>query len=146
MKSQYLSNLYLINLIHPKLFTIVLSYLILLLKKNGDSISLYLAGQPFIHTMTTSMLGSNSCYTKMKIWLILDLLILTKISVPTFPFGSPADGHNLTPLLIYFQDLWLAPSSILLVFTRQIHMVLSFLRHFTLLKNIRSLGSWNGCM
>ena len=25
--------------------------------------------------------------------------------IPTFPFGSPTGGHNLAPLLIYFQDL-----------------------------------------
>ena len=64
MKSQYLSNIYLIKLIHLKLFTIVLSYLILSLKKNGDSIlllqSLYLARLPLILTVTTSMIGSSS--------------------------------------------------------------------------------------
>ena len=90
MKSQYLSNLYLIKLIHPKLFTILLSYLILSPKKNGDSVlllqSLYLARQPLILTMTISMLGSSSCYTKMKICLIPGLLILTKISILTYPF------------------------------------------------------------
>ena len=131
MRSQDLLNLYLIKLIHPKLFTIVFSYSTLLLKKNGDSIlllqSLYLAGLFLILTMTTSMLGSSSCYTKMKIWLIPDLLILIKISILTYLFGSPIGGHNLALLLIFFQDLWLAPSSILQVFTKQIHMVLSFL-------------------
>ena len=66
-----LSNINLIKLIHPKLFTIVFSYLTLLLKKNGDSVlllqNLYLARLFLILTMTTSMPGSSSCYTKMKI-------------------------------------------------------------------------------
>ena len=66
-----LSNINLIKLIHPKLFTIVFSYSTLLLKKNGDSVlllqNLYLARLFLILTMTTSMPGSSSCYTKMKI-------------------------------------------------------------------------------
>ena len=52
-------------------FTTVFSYSASLLKKNGDLVlllqSLYLVGLFFILTMTTSVLGSSSCYTKIKL-------------------------------------------------------------------------------
>ena len=66
MKNWFLSNPYLIRLINQKLFTIVFSSLILLLKKNEYSVlllqNLYLVQLFHIHTMIIFMHGSSSCY------------------------------------------------------------------------------------
>ena len=88
-----------------------------------------------IHTMIKFMHGSSSCYTKILLWPILGLLSLITISILNFLCGSSIGGHNSAQLLIFFQDLWLAPSCILQVFLRQMHMVLSFLQPYILLKN-----------
>ena len=129
MKNWFLSNPYLIRLINQKLFTIVFSSLILLLKKNEYFVlllqNLYLVQLFHIHTMIIFMHGSSSCYTKMLLWPALGLLSLIKISILSFLCGLSIGGHNLALLLIFFPDLWLAPSSILQVFLTQTHMMLT---------------------
>ena len=150
MRNQSLSNPYPIKLINQILFTIVFSSSMLLLKKNEDSVlllqNLYLVLLFHIHTMIIFMHGSSSCYTKMLLCPTSSLLSLIKISILSFLCGLFAGGHNLALLLIFSQDLWLAPSNIFQVFLRQTHMVLSFLLPYLLLKNIRCLGFWNGNM
>ena len=152
MKNWFLSNPYLIRLINQKLFTIVFSSLILLLKKNEYSVlllqNLYLVQLFHIHTMIIFMHGSSSCYTNMLLWPALGLLSLIKISILSFLCGLSIGGHNLALLLIFFSDLWLAPSSILQVFLTQTHMMLTakFLHPYILLKNTRCHGFWNGNM
>ena len=106
MKNPLLLELYLIKMIPPKLFTTVFSWLISFLKENG---ALPLVPPevchllPFpIHIMIISLLGLDSCYTRMKTCLIPSLLILINISLLICLFGSTPGGLNLALLLKYF--------------------------------------------
>ena len=150
MKDLLLLTPFLIKMILPKLFTTVFTWSILFLKKNG-ALRLLLPKQcqvpPFpIHIMIISLLGPDSCYTRMKTCLIPGLLTLTKISLIICLFGSIAGGPSLVLLLKYFLRHYL----MLLNVSRNVIGVTlmepNFLLCFILLKNIKYLGYSNGNM
>ena len=144
MKTLSLLTPYLTKLIPPKLFTTVFTWSILFLKKNGV-FPLLLPEKcqvpPFpIHIMIISLLGQDSCCTRMKTCLIPGLLTLTKDSLVICLFGSTVGGPNLALLLKYF----LSHCLMLLNVSRNVIgvmlMELNSLLCFTLLKNIKYLG------
>ena len=144
MKNLLLLKPYLTKLIPPKLFTTVFTWSILFLKKNG-SLPLILPEQcplpPFpIHIMTISLLGQDSCFTKMKTCLIPGLLTLIKVSLVICLFGSTVGGPNLALLLTYSLSHYLMLSNVSRNFISMILMELNSLLCFTLLSAIKYLG------
>ena len=144
MKNLLLLTPSLIELIPPKLFTTVFTWSILFLKKN-EALPLLLPEQcqvpPFpIHIMIISLLGRDSCCTRMKTCLIPSLLTLTKVSLVICFFGSTVGGPNLALLLKYFLSHCLMLSNVSRNVIGVMLMEINSLLCFTLLKNIKYLG------
>ena len=57
-----------------------------------------------IPIVTILLFGSGSCFIRMKTCLIHGFLILMRISIPIFLFGSADDGPNVAQFLKYFQN------------------------------------------
>ena len=117
MRIQSLSKPYLIRTILLRLFITVFSRIILFLKKCEAPIlppqEDYQPPLFPIHIMIISLLGSNSCFIRMKTCLIHGLLILTSISILICLSGSSAGGPSLVLLLKYSQNHWWVLSNIL---------------------------------
>ena len=107
MRSPLLSKPYLIRPTLLKLFIIVFSLIILFLKKCRAPIlpppECYRLRLSFIPIMIITLLGSDSCFIRMKTCLIHGLLILKRISILTYPSSSFAGGPSLALLLKYSQ-------------------------------------------
>ena len=144
MKNLLLLTPFLTRLTPPKFFTIVFTWSILFLKKNG-ALPLILPEQchlpPFpIHIMIISLLGQDSCCTRMKTCLIPGLLTLIKVSLVVYLFGSTVGGPSLSLLLKYFLSHCLMLSNVSRNFIGVMLMELNFLFCFTLLSTIKYLG------
>ena len=91
-----------------KLFITMFSSIILFLKKCRAPIlppqECYQLPLSRIPIMIISLLGSDSCFIRMKTCLIHGFLILMRISIPIFLFGSADDGPNVAQFLKYFQN------------------------------------------
>ena len=117
MRDQSLLKPYMIKTTLLRLFIIVFSWIILFLKKcRAPTLPPQEGYQPplfLIHIMIISLLGSNSCFIRMKTCLIHGLLILIRILILIYPSGSSAGGLSLDLLLKYSQTHWRVLSNIL---------------------------------
>ena len=144
MKNLLLFTPFLTRLTPPKFFTIVFTWSILFLKKNG-ALPLILPEQcqlpsfP-IHIMIILLLGQDSCFTRMKTCLIPGLLTLIKVSLVISLFGSTVGGPNLALLLTYFLSHYLILLNVSRNFISMMLMVLNSLLCFILLSAIKYLG------
>ena len=116
MKNLLLLTPYLTKQIPPRLFTIVFTWSILFLKKNG-ALPLILPEQCLLPpsptpTMIISLLGKDLCFTRMKTCLIPGLLTLIKISLFICLYSSTDGGLNLALLVTYFLNHYLMFSNV----------------------------------